>query len=336
MFALVTGGGGFLGRTVVEQLRASGHKVRVIARGQYPELQALGAEAVEGDLADPVATRRALDGVDTVFHVAAKTGVWGKREDFVRSNITATEVLLDAMRALGTPRLIATSSPSVIFDGADHTNATADDLPYPEAYLAHYPETKAAAERAVLAANSPTLTTVALRPHLVWGARDPWLLPRVIARHRIGRLRIVGDGQNLVSLTNVENAAAAHLQAAEALSPSSPAAGRAFFVNDPEPVRLWPWINHVFAEVGLPELTSKVPYWLARSVGGLAEGVWSLFGREGDPPMTRFVAAQLATSHTYDIAPAVAAFGYTPIVSAEEGLRRMFEGWRQNGVPEGR
>lgn len=333
MRALVTGGGGFLGYTIVQQLVAQGHDVRIIARGSYPLVTALGVEAISGDLADPQATQRAVDGVDVVFHVAAKTGVWGRREDFVRSNVTATETLLGAMQRAGTPKLVCTSSPSVIFDGHDHKNATADDLPYPDRYLAHYPETKAIAERLVLAANCATLSTVCLRPHLIWGARDPWLLPRVIARHKAGRLRIVGDGQNEVSLCNVENAAAAHLQAAAALGPGSPAAGRAFFVNDPESVRLWPWINRVFREVGLPELTARVPYWVARTLGAAAEAVWTVLGRTDDPPMTRFVAAQLATSHTYDVRPAVLAFGYAPPVGAEEGLVRMFEEWRGGGAP---
>ncbi len=333
MRALVTGGGGFLGRTMVEQLRAEGATVRIVARGRYPEVEALGVEAISGDLADPAVVKRAVEGVDTVFHVAAKTGVWGRRSDFVRSNVDATAALLEAMRAAGTPRLVCTSSPSVIFDGHDHTNATAAQLDYPASYLAHYPETKAAAERLVLGANTPTLSTVCLRPHLIWGARDPWLLPRVIARHRAGRLRIVGDGKNLVSLSYVDNAAAAHLQAARALSPSAPCAGRAYFVNDPEPVALWPWINRVFAEVGLPGLTARIPYWVARGLGGVAEGVWTLLGREDDPPMTRFVAAQLATSHTYDVQPAVDAFGYAPVVGAEDGLERMFADWRTGVKP---
>lgn len=331
MRALVTGGGGFLGFTVVQQLRARGDDVRIIARGQYPAAAALGVDCVTGDLADPAATLRAVDGVDVVFHVAAKTGVWGPRDEFVRSNVTATQVLLDAMRQAGTPKLVCTSSPSVIFDGHDHKNATAAELPYPASYLAWYPETKAEAERRVLAANSPTLSTVCLRPHLIWGARDPWLVPRVIARHRAGRLRIVGDGQNEVSLSNVENAAAAHLQAAASLAPGSAAAGKAFFVNDPEPVKLWPWINRVFREIGLPELTASVPYWLARSLGAVAEATWTVLGRTDDPPMTRFVAAQLATSHTYDVRPAVEAFGYAPVVGPEEGLQQMFAAWREQG-----
>ena len=330
MRALVTGGGGFLGRTIVEQLRAAGDDVRILARGRYPEVEALGVECISGDLADFDTARAAVADVDVVFHVAAKTGVWGRRADFVHSNVTATEVLLAAMRAAGVARLVYTSSPSVIFDGHDHLNATAAALPYPKSYLAHYPETKAAAEQLVLAANGPDLATIALRPHLIWGARDPWLLPRVIARHRAGRLRIVGDGANQVSLSYVENAAAGHLQAARALMPGAACAGQAYFINDPEPVALWPWINEVFREIGLPALTQKVPYGLARALGAVAEGVWTMLGRQDDPPMTRFVAAQLATSHTYSIRPAVDAFGYAPPVTGEEGLRRMLKAWKEN------
>ena len=111
-----------------------------------------------------------------------------------------------------------TSSPSVVFGGHDIAGGD-ESLPYPRRYLAHYPRTKAEAERLVLAANGPDLATVALRPHLVWGPGDNHLIPRLLARARSGRLRIVGDGTNRVDVTYVDNAAAAHLLAADRLAP---------------------------------------------------------------------------------------------------------------------
>lgn len=321
MRVLVTGGGGFLGGAVVRQLLAAGHTVRTVARGDYPALAALGVEHQRGDLAEAGVAARAVGGVDAVVHVAARTGVWGKRADFVSANVDATRRLLEAMAAARVDRLVYTSSPSVIFDGHDHLDADGT-LPYPSRYLAHYPETKAEAERLVLATNSSTLATVALRPHLIWGPGDPWLLPRVIARHRAGRLRIVGDGTNRVSLTYVDNAAAAHLQALDALAPGAGWAGRPYFVNDPEPVVLWAWLNTLFGRLGLPPCERRVSLGVAQALGTVAEGVWSLFGLADDPPMTRFVAAQLATSHTYTLAPARAAFGYTPVVDPAEGFER--------------
>lgn len=330
--AVVTGGGGFLGSTIVRKLLARGERVRVLARGSYPALQAAGAETLAVDVSDAEAVLRACPGADMVFHVAAKTGVWGKREDFVSANVRGTENVIAACRAHGIRRLVHTSSPSVVFDGHDHEDAL-NDLPYPSSYLAFYPETKAEAERLALAANGPELAVTALRPHLIYGPDDPWLLPRILERHAKGRLRIVGDGTNRVSLTYVDNAAAAHLQAGDVLEPGAAVAGKAFFVNDAEPVVLWEWLNRLFVEVGLPKLERHVPVGVASALGAAAEATWRLFGLAGEPPMTRFVAAQLASSHSYSLAPAREAFGYTPEVSGEEAFRRTAAAWRAKRAP---
>ncbi|HNC96541.1 MAG TPA: 3-beta hydroxysteroid dehydrogenase, partial [Myxococcota bacterium] len=160
---------------------------------------------------------------------------------------------------------------------------------------------------------------------LIWGPGDPNLLPRLIDRARRGRLRIVGDGKNKVSLTYIDNAAVAHLQAADRLAPGVSWAGKAYFVNDPEPVVLWEWINQLLGRLDVPQVKGSISPALARTVGGIAEGVWRLFGLAGEPPMTRFVAEQLCRSHSYSLAPAQAAFGYQPVVSAEVALDRTVE-----------
>jgi len=327
---LVTGGGGFVGSAIVHRLRARGVDVRVLARGDYPALRAMGCELHRVDLCDPEGVRRASDTCDTVFHVAARAGIWGARHLFEDTNVRGTENVLAACRSAGVARLVHTSSPSVTFDGTDHLNA-GRDLPYPTRWLADYPRTKALAEQAVLAANDRSLVTVALRPHLVYGPGDPHLLPRLVARARAGRLRIVGDGQNRVSLTYVDNAACAHVQAADALAregAACPAAGRAYFVNDAAPVALWPWLTELFAALGLPPVRGRVPTRVAWGIGAVAEAAWTAFGLAGEPPMTRFAALQLATHHTYDLAPARADFGYTPEVDGEVGFARTVEALR--------
>ncbi len=328
MRALVTGGGGFLGRALVARLLADGHQVTVLGRGEYPDLPALGVRCVRADVANGDAVNAAVSGHDIVFHAAARPGVWGGRELFAPTNVTGTENVIAACLARGVPRLVYTSSPSVVFDGRDQTDAV-NDLPYPRRYECRYPETKAQAERSVLGANGPRLATVSLRPHLIYGPGDPHLLPRLIQRARRGRLVVVGDGRNLVSLTYVDNAASAHLQAGARHEPGAAFAGKAYFVNDPEPVRLWEWLTRLLERLGLPPARRRVPPALARAVGAVLEGAWAALALPGEPPMTRFVASQLACSHTYSLRPAREAFGYAPPVPGEQAFERTVGWWSE-------
>jgi nucleoside-diphosphate-sugar epimerase len=321
--ALVTGGGGFLGLYIVERLVARGDEVRVFCRGDYPRLDELGVETVRGDVRDADAVSRAVRGVDVVFHTAAVPGVWGPWELYHGVNTVGTEHVIAACRAHGVPRLVHTSSPSVVFDGRDHDRAD-ESLPYPARFLAHYPHSKMLAERAVLAASDGrTLATCALRPHLIWGPRDNHLIPRLIRRAGSGRLRRVGDGTNRVSVSYVENAAAAHIQAADALDFGSPVAGQAYFINEPEPVNLWNWIDGLLARAGLPPVRKSISAKAAYRIGSLMETVHRQFRLPGEPLMTRFLALQLAGTHCYDVTRARRDFGYAPAVSMEEGLRRI-------------
>lgn len=324
MRVVVTGGGGFLGRRIVERLLERGDEVTSVSRGAYPELEALGARTLRADLTDAAATRAALAGAELVYHVAAKAGVWGSRASYERANVAGTRHVLAACREHGTAKLVFTSSPSVCFDGNDHVDA-GPDLPYSERYLAHYPRTKAIAEREVLAANGPDLSTLALRPHLIIGPRDPHLVPRLIDRARRGRLRIVGSGDNVVSLTHVDNAAEAHLAAAEALAPGARCAGRAYFVSNHESVRLWDWINDLLGALGVQPVRRRISAGSAYRVGAVLEGIWATLRLGGEPPMTRFVARQLATSHSYDMEQLARDTGYVERVGLAEATQCLVE-----------
>ncbi|MEZ6123565.1 MAG: NAD-dependent epimerase/dehydratase family protein [Planctomycetaceae bacterium] len=323
MHALVTGGGGFLGLYIVEQLIRSGHQVRVFCRGQYPALDALQVQVMQGDLRNADAVSAACESIDAVFHVAAVPGIWGPWDLFHGINTTGTLNVINGCRSQGVRRLIYTSSPSVVFDGTDHVNAD-ESLPYPTEWLCHYPHSKALAEQAVLQANNnEQLRTVSLRPHLIWGHRDNHLIPRLIDRARSGRLRRVGSGDNVVSMVNVENAAVAHLQAELALRHGTACAGKAYFINEPQSVNLWQWIDELLGLAGIPPVRKSVSFQAAWRIGHVMETAWSLLRLSGEPPMTRFVAAQLAGSHSYSIAAAERDFGFAPVVSVEEGLRRL-------------
>ncbi len=325
---LVTGGTGFLGRRIVERLLAAGRSVTVLGRSPAPDLEARGVRFVRASLDDAAAVQAACAGVGTIFHVAAKVGVWGRYEDFFRTNVLGTRALLEGARRHGVKRFVHTSTPSVVYNGRDLAGAD-ESLPLTTECPSPYPLTKAIAEREVLAANSDTLRTVALRPHLIWGVGDPHLVPRVLARARAGRLRIVGDGKNRVDMVHVENAVDAHLLAEAALSQSNligyfaPPAGRAYFITNDEPVVLWEWINGLLAALGERPVSRHVPLRVATMLGATCEVVWRGLRLGGEPPMTRFVAAELAKHHWFNIAAAKRDLGYAPRISMVQGTAEL-------------
>ena len=322
MKALVTGGGGFLGGAIVRLLRERGDDVRSFARGAYPALENVGVEVHRGDLADAAAVSRAVQGMDVVFHVAGLPGVWGPYEDYHRANVTGTEHVLAACRRHGVRRLVFTSTPSVVHGGRDIEGGD-ESLPYATTFSTHYPRTKAAAERMVLAANGEHLSTVALRPHLVWGPGDNHLVPRIVARGRAGRLRLIGDGANVVDTVYVDNAADAHVAASDRLASGASCAGKAYFISNGEPLPLAEIINGILAAAGVPPVTKRIPVPVALALGGLAELVYGGLRIRREPPITRFVVRQLSTAHWFDISAARQDLGYQPRVSIEEGLRRL-------------
>ena len=316
----ITGASGFIGGKITERLLLEGRRVRALARRPLPELEKLGAEIVSGDLFDSAALRRGCKGAGAVFHVAARVGVWGPRDDFLKVNVEGTRAVIAACLAAGTARLIYTSSPSVVYNGADlrgvdETSALCERAPSP------YPTSKAAAERLVSQANSPTLTTVSLRPHLVWGTGDKNLIPRVLESARLGRLKIIGDGRNKVDLTHIANVVDAHLLAEQANA--STIGGKAYFVTNGEPVVLWDWINGLLWGLGRPEIKKHISLRTACFAGGLLESLWRVLSLKGEPPMTRFIAREMATDHWFDISGARRDLGYQPRVSMGAGTAEL-------------
>jgi nucleoside-diphosphate-sugar epimerase len=320
---LVTGGTGFLGRRLVARLLTAGDRVTVLGRTPAPDLEAQGVRFIRASLDDATAVSAACAEIETVFHTAAKVGVWGRYDDFFRTNVLGTRALLEGCRVHGVKRLIYTSTPSVVYNGQPLANAN-ESLPLTTDCPSPYPLTKALAEREVLAANSATLRTVALRPHLIFGVGDPHLVPRVLARARAGKLRIVGDGRNRVDLVHVENAVDAHLLADQSLAQeNSPAAGRAYFITNGEPVVLWDWINGLLRALDQPPVTKKISLSAATRIGALCETAWKILPLKGEPPMTRFVAAELAKDHWFDLTAARRDLGYAPRISMAAGTAEL-------------
>ncbi|MGB0715890.1 MAG: NAD-dependent epimerase/dehydratase family protein [Phycisphaerae bacterium] len=324
MKALVTGGGGFLGTRIVEMLLERGDVPVALGRNRYAHLDKLGVQTVQADLRDPQAVKDACEGMDVVFHVGALAGIWGPSHLFWDINAGGTANVLAGCRAHGVSRLVYTSSPSVVF-GNDALCGVDESQPYPAKHTADYPKTKASAERMILKANRPELRTVSLRPHLIWGPNDPHIIPRLLERARKGRLKQVGDGTNLVDITYIDNAADAHLQAADALDSHDACCGRAYFISQGEPVALWPWINELLESLGAPCVRKSVSYGMADTIGRVLETVYRTCRLKGEPPMTRFVASQLAKSHYFCIDAARRDLGYEPRVSTEEGMARLID-----------
>ncbi len=330
MTILVTGGGGFLGFAIVRLLLANGEQVRTLNRSAYPALDALPVEQVRGDLRDADVVDAAVAGCDTVFHVAAKAGYWGSLAEYSAINVGGTENVLRACRRHGVKKLIYTSSPSVIHHGGD-VEGVDESVPYPKHYGSPYPATKAQAERPILAADDKDLSTVALRPHLIWGPGDNHLVPRVVARARAGRLRQVGSKPCLIDTIYIDDAAQAHLDAWRRLETGSACAGRVYFISQGDPRPSWDIINGMVVAAGLPPVNKRIPFWLAFAVGTLLETFYSIARLSGEPVMTRFLARQLSTAHWYDISAARRDLGFAPSLSIEEGFERLGEHLRTQG-----
>lgn len=329
MKVLVTGGGGFLGTHICKLLRLRGHDVVSIARNRYPALDQIGVRQVLGDVSafDPMLN--ATKGCDAVIHTAARAGIWGSLADYSTTNIGGTVAVLGACEMNGVKKIVYTSTPSVVHNGRDIENAN-ESLPYASDFKAHYPATKAAAERQILAANGPNLATVALRPHLIWGPGDNHLLPRLVQRARAGKLRFVGPSKKIDTIY-IDNAAQAHLDALDRLEIGAPCAGKAYFISQGQPIALDEMVNKLLKATNQPPETRRVSVKMAMTVGLLYEQWYRLTGNRSEPPMTRFLAEQLSTAHWFNINAAKRDLGYQPKVTLAEGMVRVSEWWLREG-----
>ena len=322
MRALVTGGGGFLGGAIARKLRDRGDEVRVFGRGSYPELEVMGIDCARGDLADAAAVDAACEDRDVVFHVGAKVGLWGKAVDYESTNVTGTKNILGACLRHGIGKLVFTGSPSVVFDGRE-VEGWSEDAPYPPRFDSDYSRTKALAEQMVLAANHDKLSTVSLRPHLVWGPGDRHLLPRVVSRARGGRLFRIGSINKLIDTTYIDDAVEAHLLAAVQLSPLAEISGNAYFLSSGDPRPVWEVVNQMLAAAGLPPVSKSMPTGLAKAAARACEAVWRGLGIESEPPLTTFLVKQLTTAHWFDITAVQRDLGWHPRVKIEDGMQRL-------------
>lgn len=324
MKVIVTGGGGFLGTYICKELLTKGHEVYSFSRNSYVHLTELGVICLKGDLTNYEDVKIAFKDMEAVFHVAALAGVWGDKKKYFNINTIGTQNAVNAARENKIKTFIYTSTPSVVFDFGDIENGD-ESIPYPKNYLTPYAYTKHLAEKYVLENCDEDFHAVALRPHLIWGPGDPHIIPRLVEKAKSGRLKQVGDGNNLVDVIYVKNAAVAHVQAFEKLIKDTSISSRAYFIGQERPVNLWQFINQLLLHSEVELIEDKISFKTAFFIGRLLEIVFKFLGIEKpEPPMTRFVACQLAKSHYFSHKRANEDFGYKPEISIEDGLNITF------------
>lgn len=325
---LVTGASGMLGSAVADLLEERGWDVTTMQRrtggGRHRELL--------GDIRDGDAVERAVRGQDAVVHLAARVDVTGPWLDFVDINVRGTRRVIEALRGQGGGRLVHISSPSVAHTGHSLVGEGAGPAS-PMHAKGHYARTKAAAELFALAADERgqrDLAVTALRPHLVWGPGDTQLVGRLAERARQGRLALVGSGTVLVDSTYVDNAAEAVVAGLERIDR---ARGQALVVTNGEPRPIGELVAGICRAVGAPPPRLRVPSPVAWGLGAAVEGATAVSARLSarlprvpaitEPPMTRFLASQMATAHWFDQRRTHEVLGWAPRVSLDEGLERL-------------
>ncbi|WP_282778417.1 NAD-dependent epimerase/dehydratase family protein [Nocardia sp. CC201C] len=341
MKALVTGASGFLGGAIVRRLVRDGdYDVAILAR-PTSNLRDLAdvidrIEIVTGDLTDAGSLDEATKGIDVVFHSAARVDERGTRQQFWAENVSATVQLLAAARRNGASRFVFISSPSALMDrdGGDQVDID-ESVPYPSRYLNLYSETKAAAERAVLSANSETFRTCALRPRAIWGAGDrSGPIVRLLGKAAEGSLPDLSYGKQVfASLCHVENIVEASVTAAE----SDRVGGKAYFVADAEQTDVWGFLGEVATDLGYEQPSRQPNRRVLDAVVSVIETIWRVpaVATRWSPPLSRYVVALMTRTATYDTSAAARDFGYVPVVDRAQGLRELLA-WleTQGGVEE--
>lgn len=321
MRVLVTGASGLLGGAVARALADRGDGVIAFQR-RAANLR--GVVDATGSITDPDSVRRAIEGADAVVHLAAKVSLSGPAGEFEAVNVGGTAHVLEAARAAGVSRFVQVSSPSVAHAGSSIVGADAEPAD-PDSARGHYARSKARAERLALAGDSSAMPIVAVRPHLVWGPGDTQLVARIVARAAAGRLPLLGSGAALIDTTYIDNAATAIIAA---LDRAPQLHGRAYVVTNGEPRPVAELLAGMCRAAGVRPPHRRVPASLARTAGAAIEALWSIRPGTDEPPMTRFLAEQLSTSHWFDQRRTRSELQWAPTVSIDEGFERLTASYR--------
>jgi 2-alkyl-3-oxoalkanoate reductase len=319
MRVLVTGATGFLGGRLLQDLSAV-PGWQIVGTGRQPEavqrLQHQGFEVHQGDLTDAYFVGALVPGCDAVVHAAALSAPWGPYAAFYAANVRSTEYLLQAAQKSGVERFVYISTPSIYADGRGRLNIREDD-PLPKRPVNHYAATKLLGEQRVQASGLPYIS---LRPRAIIGAGDYTILPRLIRARLAGRLRVIGDGQNVQDLTAVSNVA---LAVRLSLTAPETAWNQCYNITNGEPRPLWLLIHHTLAALNLPLDERRLSYRAAMLLAVLLETAARVSGRTTEPTLTRFGVDTLAHSYTFSLEKARRLLGYTPQQTLDEAVEEF-------------
>ncbi|GJE93179.1 NAD(P)-binding protein [Phanerochaete sordida] len=329
---LVIGGSGLLGGHIIDKLLERGETAVAtfdIAPGTTLDKR---VRVFVGDVCDRTTLDKVVKecGATCIFHTVAL--LQGKDDALVRRvNIEGTRTVISVAEAQRVSRLVYTSSASVVFAGPDQANVD-ESAPYPERPFDLYNETKALAEQAVLQANGRHgLSTTSLRVAAIFGPRDRLSVPTILGTILTGNTNVqIGSNQNLFDWTYIENAAHAHLLAADRLAPGHPkyqqVAGEAFFITNGEPRPYWDLPRALWREVGYtPKSVTVLPKSIAWLLALMLEIVCWVRGT--DPLFTRYRVHMMCATRYCSIEKARKALDYEPPVPLDEGIRRSAQWW---------
>jgi nucleoside-diphosphate-sugar epimerase len=324
MRVFVTGGSGFVGQHVLRRLVGEGHRVSALARSDRSAaiVRSAGADPVRGDMADLTASSdrahwtAALDGIDAVVHVAAFMEFWGPDEPFRRANLEPSSALHRAAAAAGVTRFVLVSAASVA--SGTQRAAVVDEATDEGRPNIAYSRVKLATERALIAANTPTMTTVILRPPFIWGAGMTTVNDMVDAA-KAGQFMWIDHGGHIMDFVHVDNLAHAVERALTQ--------GRRdgiYYVTDGTPTPIREFLTPLLATQGVDISDSRsVPYAVAAPFAAALDASYRMLRRPKPPMLTNWLVTFLGRDRSYDIAAARTELGYTPQVSLAQGLAEM-------------
>lgn len=325
---LITGGGGFLGQVISKKCVERGDRVWSFSRRNHSNLSGMGVTQIQGDVADENAINKACEGKDLVFHLAARMGLWGRFSTYYKTNVKGTRNVIAACKMAGVPVLVYTSSTSVIMDNTGHY------LPiggrYPEKFGSNYAMSKAFAEQAVIRAADQDLRCAILRPHMIWGPGDMSGGPSFLRERRW--IVKIGNGMNSVSGIYIDNAAHAHLLAADKVALDPSLSGKTFFLAQDDPFLLWDFIERIQQWSGQKRIIGAIPYTVAMNISGMMEWVYKSSCIKSTPFLTRNLVGELSGFHVFDTKALNNELGFSPEISVDTGLE-IYQKWLKKEYP---